>query len=121
MKYTPRSDDEIRALAQDLYQGRIFTDRHIKKGDEMRALTVFMPLAFMKPKDLEGLKKNKIGLFYEYLSKAGGRSVNGYPTFGSMNVLSEGDAKRLFETYEKIKSAVENVVGAEKKEERRKS
>lgn len=121
MKYVPKSDAEIRELAQDLYQGRIFTDRHIKKGDEERALTVFMPLAFLKPKDVQDLKKNNIGLFYEYLSEAGPRSVNGYPTFASFNALSQDDAKRLFETYEKIKAAVENVIGAEKKEERRKS
>jgi hypothetical protein len=116
--YAPKTDEEIKALAEDLYRGRIFTDRHIRNGDKM-ATSVFMPIAFFDEKTLKSLREAKIGLFYEYMDKACPVSVNGYPTFGSVRMLSQDDTKRLFELHDKIKSAVENVVNAEKKEERK--
>lgn len=121
MKYTPRSDEEIRTLAEDLYRGRIFTDRHIKGDGERMARSVFMGLNFLSDKDLKMYRKWNVGLFYEYMDKACPVSVNGYPTFMSFRILSEDDAKRLFTMHDKIKSAVDNVGNPEKKEERRKS
>lgn len=115
MEYVPKTDAEIRQLAEDLYRDMIFTDRHIAGRDPHMAKSVFMPLFFLEEKDIESLKEAKIGLFYEYYKAAGPMSVNGYPTFFSVQMLSESDTKRLFEAHEKIKSAVENAMNGEKK------
>src|SRR5262249_16570090 len=119
MDYVPKTDAEIRQLAEDLYRGLIFTDRHI--GNQPNLIkSVFMPLFFLEEKDIESLKQAKIGLFFEYIKEAGPMFINGFPIFSSMQMLSDDDAKRLFAVHDKIKSAVDNAMGAEKKEERRK-
>jgi hypothetical protein len=115
MDYIPKSDAEIRKLAEDLYRGLIFTDRHVGDKNPDMIKSVFMPIFFLEEKDIKSLKKAKIGLFFEYYDKAGPMSVNGYPTFFSVQMLSEDDTKRLFEVHDKIKSAVENAMNAEKK------
>lgn len=115
MDYVPKTDAEIRQLAEDLYRDLIFTDRHINGGNTDMIKSIFMPLFFLEEKDIESLKKAKIGLFFEYYKAAGPMSVNGYPTFFSVQMLSESDTKRLFETHNKIKSAVENAMNGEKK------
>jgi hypothetical protein len=42
----------------------------------------------------EDLKE--IGILYEDMSKAG-RTINGYPTFMSVQILNRGDAKKVSE------------------------
>lgn len=42
-----------------------------------------------------------IGMVYEELSKAGPRSLNGYPMFMSMKIVSQSDTKRFIEMYNK--------------------
>lgn len=121
MKYVPKTEKEIRSLAEELYKGQIFTDRHIRHDPQRTIKSVFMGINFLSDKDLKELRAWNTGLFYEYLSAAGPVSVNGYPTFFSFRILSKDDARRLFTMHDKIKSAVENVGTAEKKEERRKS
>lgn len=44
---------------------------------------------------------NEIGMLYEDNSKAGPRSINGYPMFFSCKILSKADAKRFMEMYNK--------------------
>lgn len=42
-----------------------------------------------------------IGMVYEYMDKAGPRSVNGYPMFMSINVLSIEETKKFADKYNK--------------------
>jgi len=44
---------------------------------------------------------NNIGMVYEENSKAGPRSINGYPIFMSCHILSIDDTKRFVEMYQK--------------------
>lgn len=100
---------ELVEIAKDMYNGRIFTDRHCRSGDEVSM--VFMILTLMKPKDLKkiaNLTGNK-GMIYEYMDQAGPMSVNGLPTFFSCKVLTDTEAEFMFTKYEEIKTKMDEV------------
>ena len=101
------SDEEIKKLAEDLYKGLIYTDKHIQDPNDVAR--VFQPLIFLKEEQLEELKNNPPGLIYENWSEAGPRSINGMPMFWSFKMISQEDSKKLFEYYNKIKEAVAKV------------
>lgn len=106
-KYMPMTSDEIKKLAEDMYKGLIFTDRHLKNMEELQM--VFMPLALMGQDLIDELHKNPPGIIYEYLDKAGPMAVNGMPMFLSLKMASIDDAKKVFEHYHKIKEVVTNL------------
>src|SRR3989344_8705422 len=95
--YKPLTDEEIKKLADDIYKGLVFTDRHIKNpGDISR---VFMPLVLLKEEQIEELKAESPGMIYEYTDKAGPMSIDGMPMFCSFGFLSQEDAKKVNEKY----------------------
>lgn len=99
------SREEIRKLALDMRQGVVFTDRQCK-GENLLPM-VFMPLALVGiPKNLVG----KVGLVYEYMDKAGPRSINGMPMFFSCRFLIKANVPLLNEFIEKFKKAEEVIV-----------
>lgn len=95
-----RTPEEIESLAKSLYKNEIFTDQHVRNQD---LGCVFMVLSLGAFKNFTEEEVSDIGLIYEYLHQAGPMSVNGYPTFFSLNLLSRNDAKLVFERYEEIK------------------
>ena len=110
MEYTPKTDEEIKTLADDLIAGRIFTDRHIPESEMPQGLgMVFLTVALAGKETIEAWMKAKVTLFYEYLNQAGPRSVNGMPIFMSHRVLNVDDAARLFDLYHKMKAAMDAV------------
>jgi hypothetical protein len=104
--HTPKTDAELRQIAMDIYHGHIFTDRSIRNKDDLNLLSmIFMPLALMGKEGADQMIERKVSMVYEYLDRAGPRSVNGYPTFMSMKYLTEDEVQRLvpiFERYEKL-------------------
>ena len=84
-------------LAEDIYNGDVFTDRHCQPQD---VGMVFMVMNFMSPEMSAGLQANPPGLIYEYLDQAGPRSCNGQPNFFSMRMLSQAEAKRVLGLYD---------------------
>jgi hypothetical protein len=105
-----KTDDELKKVAEDIFAGRIFTDRHIKPEDQKALLhTIFLPLVFMADEGVKKMRDAKIDVLYEYLDKAGPRMINGYPCFFSMSFLNEEEAKKVFELVEKIRAAVKGV------------
>lgn len=108
--YPTHTDEELRALARDVAEGRVFTDRHIR--DAGLFASVFMPLVFMDDEYRARLEANPPGLVYEYLEKAGPRSVNGYPMFLSLRLLSQPDAVRMFDFYTEYQKRVADFAGA---------
>jgi hypothetical protein len=105
---TVKSDDELKKIATDLYDGKIFCDRNVKNQHDIGM--VFMPLmlgAFSKntPKQLE-----EIGMIYEYLDQQGPRSFNGLPMFMSLRVLSMIETVKMFEFYEQYKKLKEEFL-----------
>lgn len=106
-KYEPMTDEEIKKLAEDMYKGLIFTNRHIRIQEELTM--VFMPLALMGEELIDKLQENPPGMIYEYLDRAGPMAVNGMPMFTSFKMASIDDTKKVFEHYHKIMEAVASV------------
>lgn len=109
--HPPKTDDELKQLAKDLYTDKIFTDRHFRDPEEAARMApmVFMILNFLGPMERAVWAKD-LGLIYEYYSAATtGRSVNGYPIFFSARTLTKDETTRMFEFYNKIKAAMDGV------------
>jgi hypothetical protein len=106
-KYKQMTDDEIKKFAEDIYKGLIFTDRNLRKEEDISM--VFLPLVFMEKEHIEKLNENPPGMIYEYMKEAGSVGINGYPMFLSLRMVSVEDAKRIFEKYHKIEEAISNI------------
>ena len=105
--YKPMTDQEVKLLADDMYKGLVFTNRHIQAKEDIQR--VFMPLVLMGKELSDGLQENPPGMIYEYMDKAGPMAINGMPTFASFKMISMDDMKRVIICYKAIKDAVENV------------
>jgi len=81
--------EDLKQLAIDVVENKVFTSNHLPKEAERFLCNIFMPLIFMEdpPKDL--------ALVYEYLEKAGPRAINGYPIFDSCHFLTTEQLKDL--------------------------
>lgn len=107
MTYEPKTDEQIKQLAVDTFNEKIFWATMIQHDPRMLSM-VFMPLGFMEEKDILELKEHN-AVPYEYMDKAGPRSVNGYPSFFSCHWINFKDYERVIEKLEEIKAAVEAV------------
>lgn len=106
MKDKGRTTAELLQIAEDIYKGQVFTDRHIRPNDKNLASSIFMVLALADEKTMDGIKKFNPGTIYEYLSKAMPTAINGYPIFGSMQMLSMEDSKTVWATVAKMEEAM---------------
>jgi hypothetical protein len=98
-----RTDEELKKIARDLYDGKIFTDRHLQSLDELRM--VFMVLAFMDQTEIKQMEENKVDMVFEYLDKAGPRAVNGKPCFFSCQTATQDEVAKINTYYKAIKAA----------------
>lgn len=96
------TDTELKQFAIDLFDGKIFTDRHLPDG--LAAHMVFMPLVFT---EISQAEIEQVGLVFEYFSEAGPRSVNGCPIFFSMRFLNREQLDKLVGFYDKYKALKE--------------
>jgi len=103
----PLSEEEISNLAEDIYRGSVFTDRHVHNPEDVPM--VFMLLALIEGETLERLRKDPPGMIYEYMDKAGPMAINGMPMFLSLRMANQEDAKKVFERVRKIGEAVKGV------------
>lgn len=89
------SEEELKKLAQEIVDGKVFTDRDMRKGDQQGGFMlqmIFMPLALMEN---VGAFVADAGLLYEYWDQAGPRSINGYPMFFSVRKIIRKDMPAL--------------------------
>lgn len=91
MKATELNEEQLRKLALDMVDGRIF---HDQMCPENMVTHVFMPLMFVTVAKEDS---QHWGLVYEYMSEAGPRTLNGFPMFMSMRVLHVNNLPRLNE------------------------
>lgn len=110
-EYTPKTDEELKGVAKDLWAGRIFSDRHINSLKDNPSVLgmVFMPMIFMDNKSRKKLADLKVNFIYEYMNKASPRAVNGMPIFFSCRILTESETKKMFEYYEKFKQIADTL------------
>lgn len=105
-----RSDDELKQLAMDIADGKVFTSSHVPDHDQRLIPSIFMPLMFMGPEKAKEM--GDVTLIYEYFDKAGPRSINGYPMFFSMTALKREEHDRLvpfYQAYMKLKEEFANA------------
>ena len=87
-----KTDEQIKQLIMDVVGGRVFCDFMIPEGQTNTLAMVFMPLALMERKDgLRLMEVDEASMVYEYLEKAGPRSINGMPGFFSFQFLNRAD------------------------------
>ena len=102
------TDEELKQIAVDLFHDKLFTSQHQALIDHPESLeTVFMPLVFMDEAGRKQFWDAKPAMIFEYLDKAGPRSINGLPGFFSFQFLQEDEAKKVWTLYKDLKEAEE--------------
>jgi hypothetical protein len=104
-----RTEEELKQLAKDLLDDKIFTDAHIREGDDSLLGSIFMPIIFIDQKQRDKMEAECVSVLFEYYSKAGPRSINGYPMFTSMNYMTKDEWEKVFNYHEKMKKALDEV------------
>lgn len=104
--YIPKTDDELKAIAKDLWTGKIFTDRQCQDLKDIPR--VFMVIPFMKKEEAVKILNN-CGLIFEYLSSSTGIAINGNPTFFSFRYLNKDDTEKMFKYYDLVNQAMESI------------
>lgn len=99
---------EVKQIAVDLFHGKIYCDRHLHSPDDMPR--VFMIVGLGAFADHPKSYIESIGLVYEYLDKAMPRGINGQPMFMSLKLLNRSDTNKMFEIYNKLKTAEEEAL-----------
>lgn len=102
-------EQELKQLAMDIVDGKVFTDRHVRKGGEGDMPMIFMPIALGCFQTEDEANLQKIGMLYEYYDKAGPRSMNGYPVFTSLHIFPQVQLELLEQTmrnYEALKNTL---------------
>lgn len=108
-----KTDEELRQIAVDMYDGKIFSDRHLRNIDDIHI--VFMPITLGALHNMPEEERRNIGMIYEYMSERGPRDVNGYPTFFSLKILTQEEAGKMFVHFEEYREMKDKFLN--KKEE----
>ncbi len=87
------TDKELRALALDAVEGRLYGTWMCANSDEMRAS--FPILGLVDQEWFEGMKARNVVHFYEKMDKAAPIGVNGKPMFFSAHALTQSNFERL--------------------------
>jgi hypothetical protein len=102
------SDEKLRQFVDDFVSNRIFTTAHLHDHEVDLVPMIFMPISLGCFSKVQPDSLKNIGVIWEYLDKAGPRSINGKPIFFTFNMLHIEDWKRA-------------IPAIQKEEERRKS
>lgn len=106
----PKTDDELRQLAMDIVDNKVFTDRHMQEHEAHMLGQVFMPIIFMDQEQSKAVFED-VGMVYEYYSEAGPRSVNGLPMFMSVRFLSNEETNRIAPMIKEIQDFKRKFLG----------
>jgi hypothetical protein len=102
-------DEELKQLAKDCVNGKIFSTDHIPKEDRSKVLSIFAPIGLMDDAQYTEFSRKKPEFIYEYLDKASPTSINGYPIFFSFRYLNKKEYDIFFDYYRKITSTIEEI------------
>jgi len=106
-KVPDRQPEELSQIARDIVKRQVFTDRHVRSMDDLSLVFMVIPLGAFKDCAKEYVED--VGMIFEYMDKAGPRSINGYPMFLSMQILSKHDAKIVWEKVTKLEELMATV------------
>lgn len=91
--HTEQTDEELRHLAMHLVHGNIFGSWDCPDTDILRM--VFLTVGLYTTENLQELKDAGVHGFYEYMDKAGPRTINDYPMFLSVKFLSKNEMEKM--------------------------
>ena len=100
-----KTDEQLKQLAKDIHTGVVFTSNHLPQEDPMLLGAVFMPLVMMSDQQQQDFVAQNPGMVYEYIEKAGPRSMNGYPMFMSFQFITIDEYEKVRVFYEELKAA----------------
>lgn len=110
MKRTRMSEDQIKALALDVYNGLVFTSDHVPESDTSLIRSIFLPWSLVSPDQLrEWYEQNRPYLLYEYYTEAQERSINGYPVFMSVRYLDKIEYESFIRYYQTTISVMDEA------------
>lgn len=107
---------ELKQLAIDISENKVFGTFHMSKNDMKYIQVVFIPLIAMTKDQRQKLVDNEVVHFYEYYNKAGPRSVNGMPCFFSMYNITKNDWIKTVKYIKQYKVKVQSFLSRTKKE-----
>lgn len=103
------TDAEIKQLAMDYADGKVFFDRNIQRGESENIMgMIFMPLMMLNDDQRAAMIADPPYAIYEYYSAAGPRSINGYPIFMSFRQIKKPDWDKFvvyLKEYEDMRAA----------------
>ncbi len=102
------SEKELKQLAIDIVEGKVFGSWNITDADMLPM--VFMVITFMDFDKIQELQDDDIWHFYEYLDKAGPRSINGMPIFFSAHTITKDDWKKVIPLIKEFQSKKEQFM-----------
>ena len=99
MAIVKKTKEELRQLAVDIADGKVYTNRHLPNPEMVNSVFLLIGLGGLHQHHKDDI--DSIGLIYEYLSEAGPRSINGQPQFFSLRLLDKEDTELMFQYYNK--------------------
>ena len=104
-----KSDAELRQLAMDIANGKVFTSNHIPAKEYDRLPLIFLPLVMMNDQQRLRFVNDPPGMVYQYWGEDMlSYGFDGYPTFASYRVLPQAEYDRL---QPMVREAMSLVVG----------
>lgn len=88
----PQSDEVLKQFVNDFVKDKLFTDKHLKRVDEI--MTVFLPLRLGAFVSRARHELSNVGVMYQHLSEAGPGAVDGLPCFLEIKLLNKADWER---------------------------
>lgn len=104
-----RTEKELRQLALDILEDKVFLDRMCHRPETDIPL-VFMPLGLMDGDEMDKFRAHDPALIYEYLEKAGPRSINGMPIFFSFQYLDKTELDQLIPIIKSMQTTREKML-----------
>jgi hypothetical protein len=135
-KHHQFTNDELKKIVRDIYDQKIFTslqcdinsvsmvfmpmfflgsgpskpplneNNQINRKNKLNYIEESLKYEKETPEREEYIKN--IGMLFEDMSKAGSRSINGYPIFYSCKIMSIEDTKKFIEMYRKYEDIRKN-------------
>jgi hypothetical protein len=96
-----KTDEELKILAIDLADEKIFTNQHLDSASEVGKY--FTTLHFISEKELLKIAEEQPGLIYEYKSNAISFDSDGDPVFKEFKILSKEETIKVFDYYDQYK------------------
>jgi len=100
--YNPKKESELKDIARDLADGKIFSDRHLWESNQYLFPSVFMVIALADQRFIDNMQHAEISFVYEYLKDSGPTAINGFPIFFTCRMLNKKDSEKMFKYYDKI-------------------